>query len=76
MFSNSEAKNISKLNYLQGIYECEKNKKQNKTKNADGAEIDIYLNQKFQWPQEGLNFKSLLELKYLTSKNEVNKQTE
>ena len=67
MFSNSEAKNISKLNYLQGIYECEKNKKQNKTKNADGAEIEIYL---------GLNFKSLLELKYLTSKNEVNKQTE
>ena len=48
MFSNSEAKNISKLNYLQGIYECEKSKKQNKTKNADGAEIDIYLNQKFQ----------------------------
>ena len=48
MFSNSEAKNISKLNYLQGIYECEKNKKQNKIKNADGAEIDIYLNQKFQ----------------------------
>ena len=77
MFSNSEAKDISKLNYLQGIYECEKkNKKQKKTKNGDGAVIEIYLNHKFQWPQEGLSFKSLLELKYLTSKNEVNKQTE
>ena len=31
MFSNSEAKNISKLNYLQGIYECE-NKNKTKTK--------------------------------------------
>ena len=50
--------------------------KQNKTKNADGAEIEIYLNQKSQWPQERLNFKSLLELNYLTAKNEVNKQTE
>ena len=49
MFSNSEAKDISKLNYLQGIYECEKkNKKQKKTKNADGAVIEIYLNHKFQ----------------------------
>ena len=30
MFSNSEAKDISKLNYLQGIYECEKKKQKTK----------------------------------------------
>ena len=32
MFSNSEAKNISKLNYLQGIYECEKKQKTKQNK--------------------------------------------
>ena len=25
----------------------------------DGVVFDIYLNQKFQWPQEGLNYESL-----------------
>ena len=29
------------------------------TKNCDGAALEIYLESKFQWPQEGLNYESI-----------------